>query len=56
MTKTFIWIGLIVGSSIGGAVPMIWGDDFLSMWSLLLSTVGAIGGIFAGWKLGQMVG
>ena len=56
MTKTFIWLGLIVGSSIGGAVPMIWGDDFLSMWSLLLSTVGAIGGIFAGWKFGQMVG
>lgn len=56
MTKTFIWLGLFIGSSIGGAIPMIWGESMLSVAGMLLSVVGAIAGIFAGWKLGQMVG
>ena len=56
MTKTFIWLGIIVGSSIGGAVPMIWGDGVFSGWSLALSTLGAFVGIFVGYKLGQMTG
>ena len=53
MTKTFIWIGLFVGSSIGGALPLLWGDDMLSLAGVGLSVVGAIVGIFGGYRLGR---
>jgi hypothetical protein len=51
--KTMIWIGLFVGSSIGGVIPELWGDSFLSMWSVLLTAVGGLIGIWIGFKLGE---
>ena len=56
MTKTFIWIGLFVGSTLGGLIPILWGDDMLSMWGILLSMVGAIVGIIAGYRVGAALG
>ena len=56
MTKTFIWLGLFIGSTVFGLIPMLWGDDMFSAAGLGLSFVGAVVGIFGGWKLGQMVG
>jgi hypothetical protein len=56
MTKTFIWLGLFVGSTLGGCVPMLWGADMLSPAGILLSIVGAIAGILGGYKLGQAIG
>jgi hypothetical protein len=56
MTKMFIWLGLAVGSTVGGFVPLLWGGETLSAAGLLLSSLGAVAGIFAGYKLGQMVG
>ena len=52
----FIWLGLAVGSTVGGFIPLLWGGDALSVAGLLLSMVGAVAGIFGGYKLGQMVG
>lgn len=51
-----MWIGLFVGSSVGSAIPLLWGDDLLALASLGLSMVGAIVGIFAGFRLGQALG
>ena len=51
-TKTLIWIGMIVGSAIGGYLPLLWGGDLLSFSSLILSTLGGIGGIWLGYRLG----
>ena len=56
MRRTFIWLGLFVGSTLGGLVPMLWGDDMLSVAGILLSMVGGIAGIFAGWKVAQAIG
>lgn len=56
MTKMFIWLGIIVGSAVFGAIPLIWGDDYFSAASILLSFVGSVVGCIGGWKLGQMVG
>lgn len=56
MTKTFIWIGIFVGSTAGGALPLLWGDDMFSVAGFGLSFVGAIAGIFGGYRLAQMVG
>lgn len=54
--KTFIWIGVFVGSSIGGAIPLLWGGDMISASGVALSFVGAIAGIFVGYRIGQASG
>jgi uncharacterized membrane protein YeaQ/YmgE (transglycosylase-associated protein family) len=53
MTKKFVWIGLFVGSAIGNMIPTLWGGDALSLSGILLSLVGGIIGIWAGYKIGQ---
>ncbi len=56
MQKTFIWLGLFVGSTLGGLMPMLWGDSALSVAGIALSVAGGIAGIFAGYKLGESIG
>ena len=51
--KALIWIGMIVGSAIGGYLPVLWGGDFLSFSGLILSTLGGIGGIWLAYRLGE---
>ena len=46
-----IWIGILIGSTIGGLIPGYWGDDMLSYWGILLSGVGAFVGLWIGYKL-----
>ena len=53
--KNLIWIGVFVGSSIGGYLPALWGDSLFSMSSIILSAVGGLAGIWAGWKLSQII-
>lgn len=48
-----IWLGMFVGSTIGGYAPILLGADMLSPWSLIGSMVGGIAGIVAGYKLGE---
>jgi uncharacterized membrane protein YeaQ/YmgE (transglycosylase-associated protein family) len=45
-----IWLGVLVGSTIGGIIPALWGADLLSYSALLLSTVGAVVGLWIGYK------
>jgi hypothetical protein len=54
-SKRLIWIGAIVGSTVGGMLPGLWKESIVSMWGLVLSTVGGIAGIWVGWKLSQML-
>ena len=54
--KSFIWIGAIAGSVIGGAVPELWGGSMLSVAGLVLSAVGGIAGIFIGYKVWDRFG
>jgi hypothetical protein len=48
-----IMLGLTVGSVVGNYLPLLWGGDTLSMSSLLLSAVGGLLGIWAGYKIGD---
>jgi predicted MFS family arabinose efflux permease len=48
-----IWLGLFVGSTVGGLVPSLWGADMLSFSSVLLSGVGGVLGIWLGYRLGD---
>jgi hypothetical protein len=50
-SKSIVWIFMFVGSAVGGFIPELWGDGFFSMWSVLLTAVGGIIGIYVGFKL-----
>lgn len=52
-SKSLVWIGLFVGSAIGGYIPTLLGDNFLSYTSAILTAVGGIIGIWIGFKLGN---
>jgi hypothetical protein len=45
-----IWIGILIGSTIGGMIPWLWGDGMLSYSSVLLSGLGACVGLWVGFK------
>lgn len=52
-TKQLIWIGMVVGSAVGGYLPLLWGSSLFSFSSIVLTAVGGIAGIWAGYKLGN---
>ena len=51
----FIFLCLFIGSTIGGYIPLLWGDNFLSMTSVLFSGVGGLAGIYIGYSLQQKI-
>jgi hypothetical protein len=51
MSKGAVWIGATIGGVIGSFIPALWGAGQLSLWSILLGTVGGILGIVAVYKL-----
>jgi len=53
MRRKAIWIGLFVGSTVGNMLPVLWGGDAISVSGFLLSAVGGIVGIWAGYRWGQ---
>ena len=50
-SKPFMWTGLIVGSALGGFLPSLWGASIFSLWSVILTAVGGIAGVWFGLKL-----
>jgi len=50
--KSMIWLGMFVGSTVGGLVPGMWGAGFLSLSGLVCSSLGAFAGIWLGYKAG----
>jgi hypothetical protein len=53
--KTLIWIGLAIGSTVGGLVPSLWGDSVFSFSSVILTAVGGLLGIWGAVKLSQRI-
>lgn len=51
--KQLVWLGIFVGSTIGGFVPALWGASMFSMSGIIFSGIGAFVGIYLGWKLGE---
>ncbi len=49
--KAIIYLGLFLGSFIGGLIPTIWGGSLYSFAGIFLAGVGGIIGIVAGYKL-----
>lgn len=53
-TKTYIWIGIFIGSTVGSLIgSALDHGNFVGIWGLLLGTVGAFVGVWAGYKLGN---
>jgi len=51
VNKSIIWVGAIVGSTLGGFIPILWGSDFLSFSSVIFTGLGGILGIWLGYRL-----
>lgn len=49
--KVLVYLGMIIGSIIGGYVPMLFGAGLISYSSVLFSGIGAILGVWIGYKL-----
>jgi hypothetical protein len=49
--KNLIWIGVLVGSTVGSLIPELWGAGMLSFSSIILSTLGGVAGIWIGFKI-----
>jgi predicted MFS family arabinose efflux permease len=46
--RSSIWIGIFIGSAIGGLIPELWGGDMFSYSGVLLSGAGALVGLWLG--------
>ncbi len=53
MQKLFVTLGMIVGSVAGGYLPMLFGAGLFSIASVVTSTIGALLGIYIGYRLGE---
>lgn len=51
--KTLIWGGMIIGSLIGGYIPILFGASWLSFAAVLGNGLGGLLGIFVGYQLGN---
>jgi len=50
-SKTVMYIGVTIGSVIGGYLPALWGGSLFSVSSILLSTLGGTIGLVITYKL-----
>jgi hypothetical protein len=57
MNKSFILFCATIGGIAGAYIPALWGDtDMFSGWSILLSTLGGIAGIWLGVIISKRIG
>jgi hypothetical protein len=49
--RSTIWLGILIGSTLGGLIPWLWGDGIFTYSSVLLSGVGAFVGLWVGFKI-----
>jgi len=53
-SKKLIYLGMLVGSAIGGFVPSLWGDSYLSFSSIVFTAIGGFLGIWLGYRLSRL--
>ncbi len=53
MDTKMVWLGMFVGSTIGGFVPELWGDSAFSLAAVFTSGAGAILGVWLGWRISR---
>jgi hypothetical protein len=50
-SRALIWIAILIGSTIGGAIPELWGAEMLSFTSLFLGGIGGLVGLWIVFKM-----
>jgi ABC-type antimicrobial peptide transport system permease subunit len=53
-SKAIVWVMMMIGSTVGSYLPVMWGGDVFSFSSIILGGLGAIAGIYAGWKISRL--
>jgi hypothetical protein len=51
MDTKIIWLGLFVGSTLGGFVPLLWGDGAFSLAAVFTSGAGGFLGIWLAYRM-----
>ena len=54
--KTLIWVGMIIGSLIGGYLPTLFGASWLSFATVLGNGLGGMLGVYIGYQLSNIWG
>jgi len=52
--RVLIMIGVVVGSTLGGYIPALWGAGGLTLASVFFGGVGGVLGIWAGYKISRL--
>jgi hypothetical protein len=52
-SKKIVWTGMIIGSTLGSFVPLLWGAGELSFSSIIWGAVGGFAGIWIGFKISR---
>ncbi len=52
-SKTLIFLGMFIGSIIGGYIPVLFGDSMFSYISVITSGLGSLLGIWVGYKISK---
>ena len=55
MERKLVWIGFFVGSTIGNMLPALWGGDMMSVSGMILGLLGAIAGIYVGYRVSRSI-
>jgi UDP-N-acetylmuramyl pentapeptide phosphotransferase/UDP-N-acetylglucosamine-1-phosphate transferase len=50
-SKALVWIFASIGSILGSLIPNLWGASVFSLSSLFFGTLGAVAGIYLGFKI-----
>lgn len=50
-TKSYIWIGMGVGSTLGGLIPTLFGVSAFSFFSVITTAIGGLLGIWGGYRI-----
>jgi predicted MFS family arabinose efflux permease len=51
--KAMVRLGILIGSTVGGYVPVIWGAEIISFSSLFGSILGGLLGVWIAYKIDQ---
>ena len=51
--RKLCWAGMIIGSGVGGYLPVLWGGEVISFAGVTCSLIGGLGGIWLGYRLGR---
>lgn len=52
-SKNIVMLGLFIGSTIGGYIPVLFGQSFISPLAIIGSTIGGIIGIYIAYQIAK---